>query len=580
MNGGDLVAKALQAHGVEHVYTLCGGHISPILVGCKQLGIEIVDVRHEVDAVFAADAEARITGRPGVAAVTAGPGATNTITAIKNAQLAQSPVVLIGGAAATILRGRGSLQDIDQLALFEPHVKWAASAEKVRELPGMVETAMRVAAAGVPGPVFIECPVDLLYGEEIVRKWYGESGGGGLKGWVVGRYLGRHVDRLFKGAQEAVINPSPQLPEVEAGDARKVRKAASRLASAKRPLLVVGSQALIRGGLDGGAAADRLATAIRQLAVPVYLAGSARGLLGRDDPLQLRHRRRKAIKQADVVILAGFPADFRLDYGRQIRRGATLVGANLDGEELNLNRRPDIAVEGDPASFLLALAGRRRHKAERWQGWLEELKASDREREDEIAAMARQETSGVNPVDLCRQIEAVAADDSVLVVDGGDFVATAAYTVRPRGPLRWLDPGAFGTLGVGGGFALGARMCRPGAEIWLIYGDGSAAYSLAEIDTFVRHGVSVIAVIGNDAGWTQIAREQVPILGDDVATVLAKTDYHRVAEGYGGRGLLLDRPEAIPEVLRQAQEIAAGGEPVVINAHIGPTDFRKGSISI
>jgi acetolactate synthase-like protein len=174
----------------------------------------------------------------------------------------------------------------------------------------------------------------------------------------------------------------------------------------------------------------------------------------------------------------------------------------------------------------------------------------------------------------------VLPDDSVLVVDGGDFVATASYVVRPRGPLRWLDPGAFGTLGVGGGFALGAKLVRPGSEVWILYGDGSAAYSIAELDTFARHGLAVIAVVGNDASWGQIAREQVDILGSAVGTVLARNDYHVVAEGYGAKGLLLTRTEDAPRVLSEAREIARGGKPVLINAHLSRTDFRKGSISM
>ena len=217
---------------------------------------------------------------------------------------------------------------------------------------------------------------------------------------------------------------------------------------------------------------------------------------------------------------------------------------------------------------------------ERWADWKARLAARDAEREAEIAALAATETEHLNPVALCRAIEAAVPDDSVLVVDGGDFVGTAAYTVRPRSPLSWLDPGAYGTLGVGGGFALGAKLCRPGAEVWLLWGDGSAAYSLAEFDTFARHGLPVIAVVGNDAGWTQIAREQVPMLGDPVATELARTPYHEVAAGYGGEGLLLDRPEQTAEVLARAREIAAGGKPVLVNAWIGRSEFRKGSISL
>ena len=179
MHGGDLIAEVLKTQGVEFLFTLCGGHISPILVSCKQRGIRVIDVRHEVTAVFAADAVARLTGVPGVAAVTAGPGVTNTMTAIKNAQLAQSPVVLLGGATATALKGRGALQDINQMALFEPHVKWAKSVQKVRDLVPVLEEAFKISQGGVPGPVFIECPVDLLYDETIVREWYGVKTQGG-----------------------------------------------------------------------------------------------------------------------------------------------------------------------------------------------------------------------------------------------------------------------------------------------------------------------------------------------------------------------------------------------------------------
>src|SRR3954470_16917001 len=196
MNGGDRIASVLVEQGVRFLFTLCGGHISPILVGAKQRGIRVVDVRHEVDAVFAADAVFRMTGVPGVAAVTAGPGVTNTITAIKNAQLAQSAVVLLGGAAATLLKGRGALQDIDQMALFAPHVKWSASVARVRDLAPVVERAFAEARSGVPGPVFVEVPVDLLYDEELVRSWYlGASKGKGIAALGMKLYLGRHVSR-------------------------------------------------------------------------------------------------------------------------------------------------------------------------------------------------------------------------------------------------------------------------------------------------------------------------------------------------------------------------------------------------
>jgi acetolactate synthase-like protein len=577
MNGGDRVAGVLVEQGVRFLFTLCGGHISPILVGAKQRGIRVVDVRHEVDAVFAADAVFRLTGVPGVAAVTAGPGVTNTITAVKNAQLAQSAIVILGGAAATLLKGRGALQDIDQLALFQPHVKWAASAKAVRELVPMLQRAFEVARSGVPGPVFLECPVDLLYDESLVREWYGASSkGGGIAGIGLRVYMKRHADKLFAGADRHKAAP-PRPVQPPAPQRGEIRKAAARLRKAKRPVLVLGSQALLTSPTADKA--DELARAIDALGAPVYLAGGARGLLGAGHALQLRHKRKEALREADLVLLAGIPNDFRLDYGRHVGRKAFLVSVNRSEHDLLQNRKPDLAVHADPGLFLrgLAEAG---GTGKRWADWLDSLRARDAEREGEIDRQAEIPGELVNPVHLCREIDRALAPGSVIVADGGDFVATAAYTVSPRQPLSWLDPGVFGTLGVGGGFALGAKLCRPEADVWILYGDGSAAYSLAEFDTFARHGLAVIAVVGNDAGWTQIAREQIEVLKDDVGTVLARTNYHAVAEGYGGKGLLLTRREDVPAVLAEAVRIARAGTPVLVNAHLDKTEFRKGSISM
>jgi acetolactate synthase-1/2/3 large subunit len=209
------------------------------------------------------------------------------------------------------------------------------------------------------------------------------------------------------------------------------------------------------------------------------------------------------------------------------------------------------------------------------------LRARDEEREASIAAQAGESArGGLNPLRVCRAVEATLANDSVIVADGGDFVGTASYVLRPRAPLSWLDPGPFGTLGVGAGFALAAKLVRPGADVWIVYGDGSVGYSLAEADTFARHGLGVVAVVGNDAGWTQIARDQVDILKDDVGTVLAATDYDRAAEGLGARGLRVDDDAGLEPVLGEALRIAREGRPVYVNARLGRTDFRKGSLSI
>ena len=577
MHGGDLIARVLAAQGTRFLFTLCGGHISPILAGCKQRGIRVIDTRHEATAVFAADAVARLTGRPGVAAVTAGPGLTNTITAVKNAQIAQSPIVLLGGAAPTVLKGRGALQDIDQLALMRPHVKWATAARRVADLVPAVEHAFHAAQHGVPGPVFVECPIDLLYDQATVRALYGAgTGGRTLADRAVKLYLRARVGRIFAGAEQVRVSqailPTPAQP-----DPTLVQRVAAQLRRAERPVLLVGSQAMLATH-----AAPDLAHALEQIGAPTYLSGMARGLLGAHHPLQLRHKRREALRAADFVLLAGVPCDFRLDYGRQIGRGACYVAANRSPRDLRLNRRPTIGVPGDPALFLCALAGALAgdQRAAHGGAWLAELRTRDDARDAEITRQAQAPSDKINPVQLCRTIEAAHHPGAIVVGDGGDFVATASYIVRPDGPLRWLDPGAFGTLGVGAGFALGAKLCRPDLEVWALFGDGALGYSLAEFDTCARHGVPIIAVVGNDAGWTQIAREQVAMLHDDVGTVLGYTDYHRAAEALGAAGLLLDDPERAGAVLAQARSIAAGGRPVLVNALLGKTDFRKGSISM
>jgi acetolactate synthase-1/2/3 large subunit len=574
MHGGDLVAEVLRAQGTSFLFTLCGGHISPILVGCKQRGIRVIDTRHEATAVFAADAVARLTGKPGVVAVTAGPGLTNTITAIKNAQLAQSPVVLIGGAAPTALQGRGALQDIDQMMLLVPHVKYAKKVRRVRDLIPALELAFYIAQDGVPGPVFVETPVDLLYDQATVRQWYGaDRGGKTLVDKAVKAYLNFHVNRMFGGTDDlragAAISVSAPQP-----DPARVKDAAARLLPALRPVILVGSQAML-----DPAQAGRLAAALEKIGAPVYLSGMARGLLGRDHPLQMRHKRREALREADYVLLAGVPADFRLDYGNHIRRSACHVSINRSWQDLTRNRRPTLGILGDPALALQGIAEATTGET-RWGEWRAQLRARDDARNAEIAQQALQPMGKVNPVHLCQEIDGALTPDSILVGDGGDFVATASYIVQPPGPLRWLDPGVFGTLGVGAGFALGAKLVHPESDVWILYGDGSVGYSLTEFDTFVRHGVSVLAVVGNDASWSQIAREQVEMLGDDVGTVLAHTHYERVAEGFGGVGAQVEDPELISDALAKAKAATAVGKPAMVNVMLAKTDFRKGSISM
>ncbi len=580
-HGGDLIADVLARRGIPRLFTLCGGHISPILTGATARDIDVVDVRDEVSAVFAADATARLTGLPGVAAVTAGPGVTNTVTAVKNAQMAQSPVLIFGGATPTVLKGRGSLQDIDQLSLMKPLTKWATSLSLVKELQPAVEHALDVATSGTPGPVFVEVPVDLLYPEELVREWFmtesGLENAQGLGAKALKFYLKGHLMRQFRAPANPLRYNAPSLPDLSNDDlAPLIDEVADQLMHAERPALVVGSQALVNYTPDE---AKSLAHAVEKLNIPTFLAGGSRGLLGQYSDIQFRHKRSKALRSSDFAIIAGFPFDFRLKYGQCFGSDTRVCAANLSRDDLTMNRKPDLPVPMHPGNFLRELSYRIGPSPDRNQ-WFTSLQEREDARDASIEEMGKDDTEYVNAIHLFERIEEKMADDSVLVVDGGDFVATGAYVLRPRKPLSWLDPGVFGTLGVGGGFTLGATLARPDSEVWLIWGDGSSAYSLAEFDTCIRHGLAPIAVIGTDASWAQIEREQVEILESDVACTLRQTEYHRVAEGYGGEGILVTDASEIDDAIDRAKELAADGKQVVLNVHISQTDFRKGSISM
>ncbi len=577
MDGGQLIAKVLAKNDVKFLFTLCGGHIAPIYIGAKQEGIRVIDVRHEANAVFAADAVFRSSGVPGVVTVTAGPGVTNTVTAVKNAAMAQSALVLLGGAAATVLKGRGSLQDIDQVSMLKSIVKWTATIKKYTDIVPILEKAFRQAQEGVPGPVFVECPIDLLYDEQLVREWYGvknkEEQGGGIQNKLLKWYLKRHIDRMFSGNKQVSLPSSKQLVTVSNANDSNIDRVVQLLKKAQKPMMIIGSQAMLQPKR-----ATELAKAIEQIGIPVYLSGMARGLMGADNPLQIRHHRKEALREADLILLAGVPCDFRLDYGRHLNTKATHIAVNRSKKELKLNKKPTVGLLQDPCNFLIDIGKKINNST--ITKWRETLKGRDTQREINISQRANESVKGINPILLLRELDTLVDAKSILVADGGDFVAISSYTLHPRNPVSWLDPGVFGTLGVGAGFALGAKLCNPEAEVWIIYGDGSCAYSVAEFDTFKRHNIPVIALVGNDAAWSQIARDQVDIYKDDVATKLAHCDYDLVVKGYGGDGAKIDNMNNFKKVVESAKKSVQNGTPFLINAIIGKTDFRKGSISM
>ena len=544
VHAGRVVARALAREGVRALFTLCGGHIMPIYDGCLDEGIRVVDVRHEQAAVYAADAYARIMRRPGVAAVTAGPGVMNAVTAIANAHRAQSPVVILGGQGPLEHAGRGSLQEMDHLGVVRPITKWAVQVQDPKRLPEVLNLAFRRSLHGVPGPVYVEIPLDVIFAQvdlEAVRF-------------------------------PAPVPDRPRLP----ADAGEVERAAALLRRARRPVALVGSQ--VHWSPDPRAVA-RFAESGQ---VPVFTNGMARGVLGPGDAGFFQLCRKEALADADVVLVAGTPLDFRVDYGRAIHGEARLIQIDLDPGELGRNRDVEVGLVGDAGTVLdqLLEAGLDPDEPAERRRWLDRLREAEERRAARMRPGLTSDAVPVDPLRLCAEIDAALPPGATVIGDGGDFVGTAAKVVRPRRyPAGWLDPGPLGTLGVGMGFALAARVLRPDEPVVVLLGDGAAGLDLLEYEAAVRQGLPFVAVVGNDAAWTQIRRLQVQLFGADraVATALSHARYDQVVAALGGHGEWVERPDDVRPALERA---LAAGKPALVNVKMGTSDFRAGAIAV
>uniref|UniRef100_A0A915PZY1 2-hydroxyacyl-CoA lyase 2 n=1 Tax=Setaria digitata TaxID=48799 RepID=A0A915PZY1_9BILA len=597
-HGGELVAAVLKAHNVKEIFTLCGGHISPILVAADHLGIHVYDTRHEVNAVFAADAVARLRQGVGVAVVTAGPGLTNTITAVKNAQMAETAIVIIAGAAPTLSKNRGALQDIDQISLMRPLCKYVARITRIKDIVTTLREAIYVVQSDTPGPAFVEIPVDVLYSYGTVFKEMKIVRARNLKQKMINLYLLAHICRQFSGGWFTTQSILPKPATITFPKDDDILKLMNLLMKAKKPVLVMGSQAVL-----APVSVYELRDAVKAFNIPTYLGGMSRGLLGYRSSIHMRHNRKDALREADLVILAGAVCDFRLSYGRALSSHANIISINRNRSQLLKNEglfwRVKLAIQADVATTLVNLANRLKsadYKAtpfylfvsfktqsplvEEWISYLvvkeEEKNAANINKMNEAVI-----SNKINPLHVLSLIDKVLPEDAILIADGGDFVGSAAYIVHPRGPLQWLDPGVFGTLGVGAGFALGAKAVYPDRPVVILYGDGSCGFSLMEFDTFSRHKFSVIALIGNDACWSQIAREQIAVFQSSVAVDLYHTRYDSVGAALGARGELIASEEDLrKERFEKIFASATSGTPVVVNIVIGKSDFRDGSISV
>ncbi len=533
IHGGWLVAKILKREGVEVVFTLSGGHIAGIYDGCLREGIRVVDTRHEQAAVHAAEGWAKVTRKPGVALLTAGPGVTDGITGVANAYLAGSPVLVIGGAAPQGLWDRGALQEMGQLELLRPITKWARSVHESARLGEYTAMAFRQMLSGKPGPVFLEMPMDILAGLVDTETLFDPGQPAHY------RYQGR-------------IAPDPVM----------VEQAAALLAKAQRPVIMAGTSVW---WCDASESLRQLA---ERLNAPVYLNGAGRGCLSPTHPLFFSNSRRKALEGADTILAVGTRMDFRLNHGQPplIPAEANVIWLDLAAEDVGVNRGAQAALVGDVGLSMSQLA----ESAQQLPAgeWLEYVRTQERKGEERDSAALNSDAVPIHPMRFCREIRDFIDEDTTVVGDGGDIVSYAGRVINVHKPVYWLDSGPMGCLGTGTGFAMAAQLARPGKRVLMIYGDGSFGLNGMEFESMVRQKLPIVAIIGNDGAWGQIKHPQKAMVGHTTAAELAPgIRYDKMVEALGGYGELVERPEEIRPALERA---FASGLPACVNVLIDP----------
>ena len=532
-HGGILVARRLKAHGVSKLFTLSGGHLFSIYDGCRDEGVDIVDVRHESAAAFAAEGWAKVTRRPGVAALTAGPGVTNGMSAIASAHKNNSPMVVLGGRAPQFRWGQGSLQEIDHVPFVAPLTKSARTATSTAEVPALVDEALAASLAVPTGPVFLDLPLDVVFME------------------------------ADDPAGPATLPDPAALP---AADGREIERVGALLGAAERPVIMAGTD------LYWGHGEHALRELSEALGIPVFLNGLARGCLPADHPNFYSRARSAALKDADVALVMGVPMDFRLGFGGSFGEDTQLV--QIDSADPGRQAPRELAGElygGFPAT-LAALrqaaldAGASTERTAAWRKGLRETEDSKRAAEQEQLTDDR---APLHPMRIYKELDDLLDRDAVVIGDGGDYVSFAGRVMNTYEPGCWLDPGPFGCLGSGPGYAMAAKLARPDKQVCLLLGDGAFGFSGMEFDTMVRHGIPVVAVVGNNGIWALEKHPMEFLYGYSVAAeLIPETRYDKVVEALGGHGELVRKPDELRPALERA---FASGKPACVNVLTDPT---------
>jgi acetolactate synthase-1/2/3 large subunit len=535
LHGGRLIARRLRAHGVSKLFTLSGGHLFSIYDGCREEGIEIVDVRHEQTAAFAAEGWAKVTREPGVCALTAGPGVTNGMSAMASAQANHTPMLVLGGRAPALRWGQGSLQEIDHVPFVRPLCKLAATAQSTAEIPGLVDEALASAIAPHGGPTFLDFPLDYV----------------------------------FMSAPESVISASDADSTARAGHAAQgaapeaIERAARLLAEAERPVVMAGTD------LYWGRAEQALLELAETLRIPVFLNGLARGCIPADHELFLSRTRSQALKEADVALVIGVPMDFRLGFGGSFGEDTAIVAIDVAEPERRHPREPAVELYGELTSTLADLCTATGGKALASKAWLAALRAQETQKREAERPELCDERAPLHPMRLYAELAKVLDRDAVVIGDGGDFVSYAGRVIDSYAPGCWLDPGPFGCLGTGPGYALAAKLAHPERQVVLLLGDGAFGFSGMEFDTLARHGVNVVGLMGNNGIWGLEKHPMEFLYGYSVAADLRPaTRYDQVVEALGGHGELVERPQDVAPALTRAFE---SGKPALVNVLTDPS---------
>jgi len=525
VHGGHLVTRALRSRGVENLFTLSGGHLFSIYDGCKDAGIRIVDVRHEQAAVWAAEGYAKATRRPGVAALTAGPGVSNGVSAIAGAFYNRSPVTVLGGRAPEMRWGSGSLQEVDHLPFVSPLVKSAATVKETSQIASATAAAIDASLTQPSGPAFLDFPLDVVF-------------------------------------MEGVDNPGAD-PGFDPGPvANGIEEAAALLRGAERPAIMAGT------GLYWARGEDELRALAEALGAPVFLNGMGRGCLPADHELCFSRARGHALKGADVALAIGLPLDFRLGFGGSFGEDTKLIWLDVARNELTRNRKPQVELVGGIGSTLAALREASGGDPSRTAAWIADVRDAETLKREAEQAELDDQRSPLHPMRVYKGLADLLDRDAIVIGDGGDFVSYAGKVVATYEPGTWMDPGPYGCLGAGPGQAIGAKLAHPDRQVCLLLGDGAFGFSGLEFDTMARLGIPVVGVIGNNGIWGLEHHPMKFLYGYSVAAELApETRYDKVAEALGCHAELVREPDELQPALERAFE---SGRPALVNVLTDP----------